>query len=108
MAPGMVLCIKLLCPQHATPLWHINVYHQPGNSPVQFHYGVPLYIQSLSFWHGPPPNTQVSYERPTVYNKDILITWGIPRNLEAISRNQGVKFFIIYQKATYVLLTEIS
>ena len=35
MTSGVVLGMKLLCPQRATPLWHINVCHQPGNSPVQ-------------------------------------------------------------------------
>lgn len=103
MASGTVLGITLLCPH-----MHGLVAHQCITSQEAHLFRASLYIQGLSFWHGQHPKTQVSYERPAMNNKDILITWGIPRNLEATSRNQGVKFFLIHQKATYVSPTEIS
>lgn len=75
--------MKLLCSQHASLSWHINVYHQPGNLPepqiLQFHYGVTLGFCGWSFWHNQLLNTQVWCKGPR-NNQDTHITWEISQD----------------------------
>lgn len=66
---GRVPNLKLLCPQEASPTWHINVDHQPGRSPelqcpeflLEFPYKV---YDWLDDWPSPETKSPVPFLLP--------------------------------------------